>query len=413
MNAEIITIGDEILLGQIIDTNSAWIAQEFAKIQIAVTKITSISDEKAAIQHHLGLADSNVVIVTGGLGPTKDDKTKESIAEFFGTELVRNEEVLAHIQNLFIKLGYENMPAANYQQADVLANADILFNDVGTAAGMWVEHQGKIFIFLPGVPFEMMHLVSNKVLPKFSEIRTTTYIYNRYLLTIGLGESHLAEQIADIENALPAHIKLAYLPKIGLLRLRLSASGTDEKILQSDVDAFLERIATRLEKYVVAYEDISIEEAFIQEFSKNNLKFSTAESCTGGGLASRITQYAGSSSIYQGSVVAYSNESKMKLLNVQKATLDNFGAVSEETVLEMAAGARKIFETDYAIATSGIAGPSGGTPEKPVGTVWIAIAGKNSTISKKYNFKNNRTINIERTIANAWLLLWKLYKEEN
>ena len=415
MNAAIITIGDEILIGQIVDTNSAWIAQQLVNLQIPVSHIHSISDDRPAIHQALDLASSQaqLIIVTGGLGPTKDDLTKESISSYFNTTLIRSQPVLDHVQGLFRKLGYEQMPEINKKQADVLENAHILFNEVGTAPGMWIDQEGRHFVFLPGVPFEMMHLMTNKVIPRLETFRTSSFLYNRNLLTIGLGESHLAEKIADIEAELPADIKLAFLPKIGLLRLRMSGVGNDEILLKATVDSFVNKIAERLKEFVVALQDITMEEVFIQEFTKHGLSVSTAESCTGGGLGAKLTQYDGASRIYQGSIAAYSNVVKRQLLGVKEETLETHGAVSEETVMEMAYGAKRIFKTDYSIATSGIAGPTGGTLDKPVGTVWIAVVGKHSYLSKKFNFHNNRVVNIERTIANAWLLLWKLYKAEN
>ena len=414
MKAEIITIGDEILLGQVVDTNSAWIGQQLDSLQIAVNQITSISDKQSDIYMALKLASksADLVIVTGGLGPTKDDLTKETIAKYFGSKFVRDEKVLAHVRSIFGRKDIGEMPVANYAQADVLSCADVLFNDVGTAPGMWIEDQGVIFIFLPGVPLEMKFLITNRVIPRLQQRKNADYIYHAHVITVGIGESYLAEQIADIEAQLPAYIKLAYLPKLGLVRMRLTATGQDEHTLKRESYQFADAIAERMDAYVVAKKDITLEQAIIEEFTKNSLKLATAESCTGGSIASRITSVAGASSVFDCSVVAYSNTIKQQILGVEEKTLSTQGAVSEETVIQMAEGIKRVSGADYGISTSGIAGPSGGTAEKPVGTVWIAVVGKTKTLTRRFQFNNDRAINIERTVMQAMILLWNLYKEE-
>jgi len=414
MNAEIITIGDEILLGQIVDTNSAWIAQYLGQADIAIRFITSISDRREDISKALSEASSrsDIVIVTGGLGPTKDDVTKNTISEFFKSPLVRNQHVLDHVKQIFLRLGRGEMPISNYGQADVLECAQILFNDVGTAPGMWVERSSKCFAFLPGVPFEMKFLMENRVMPKLASMRSHVHVYHSHILTAGLGESFLAEEIADIEASLPHYIKLAYLPKIGLVRLRLSATGTDVNVLQTETDKFADRISERLSKFVVAREDISLEEAIIKNFAEGHLKIALAESCTGGTIASNLTKYTGASKVFDCGIVAYANHIKQGVLGVRKNTLDEFGAVSEQTVIEMAKGVQRLSGAEYGVATSGIAGPTGGTPEKPVGTVWIAVVGKNKMVTKKFQFNNNREVNIERSTMQALILLWNLYVKE-
>jgi len=415
MKAEIITIGDEILLGQIVDTNSAWIGQQLAAINISVKQITTISDTRESIYSSLKQASNraDVILVTGGLGPTKDDVTKETISSFFQSPLVRDEKVFLHIKKLFEGLakGVE-MPVSNYTQADVLACANVLFNDVGTAPGMWVEYEGKIYIFMPGVPFEMKFLMENRILPKLTEKETVNKIYHAHIVTVGIGESFLAEKIKDIEDKLPAHVKLAYLPKHGLVRLRLSAQGTDFEMLKAVTDSFATEISVRLQDFLVANEDISLEKAIVHEFAKSKLKVSFAESCTGGGLAGTITLVPGASEIFDCGVVAYENGIKSSVLGVEEEILKQYGAVSEQTVIQMAEGVKRLSNSDYAVSTSGIAGPGGGTAEKPVGTVWIAVSGKYETITKKFEFKNNRQVNIERTISNALIMLWRLYKKE-
>lgn len=415
MIAEIITIGDEILLGQIVDTNSAWMGQQLNLLDIAVKQITSISDKKETIYNSLKQASqrADLIIVTGGLGPTKDDVTKDTISAYFQSPLVRDEKVLLHVKKMFANYApQQEMPISNYEQAQVLACAEVLFNDVGTAPGMWVEYEGKIYVFLPGVPFEMMFLMKNRVFPKLIDKNRTTKVYHAHIITVGLGESFLAEKIKDIEDRLPEHIKLAYLPRLGLVRLRLSTQGDNYDTLKIETDAFAKEIADRLADYFVTDTDITLEEAIVAEFSNNNLKVAFAESCTGGNLAGAITLIPGASQIFDCGIVAYENKIKTKVLGVDQDVLNRYGAVSEQTVIQMAEGIKKISNADYTIATSGIAGPGGGTADKPVGTVWIAVHGKNEIVTKKFEFKNDRKINIERTIAQALIMLWKLFKKE-
>lgn len=414
MKAEIITIGDEILNGQIVDTNSAWIAQQLAPLHITVAQISSISDAAEVIKVALQQAEqrADVIIVTGGLGPTKDDVTKSTIANYFNTRLVRDPQVLAHVQQLFDRLGYRDMPEVNKQQADVLEIAKVLFNDVGTAPGMAVEKEGKYYAFLPGVPFEMKHLIEHRVLPDLRRLQPEAYVYNAHLITIGLGESHLARQIEDIEDVMPSFVKLAYLPKLGLVRLRLTAVGTDLEILKKETDDIADAVAQRLGKHVVARDDLSFEEIIVRTFAAKNLRLATAESCTGGNISTQITAVAGASQMFQGAAVVYSNQAKVDVLEVSASTLEAHGAVSEPTVVQMADGAKAVFHSDYAIATSGIAGPSGGTPEKPVGMVCVAVAGRYETLSKTFYYKNDRAVNIQRATMAALSMLWNLFQKE-
>lgn len=413
MKAEIITIGDEILLGQVVDTNSAWIAQQLNDINVPVVHITTISDTEEAILSALEAASkrARIVIVTGGLGPTKDDVTKQTAAKYFNTTLVKDSEVLFHVKGVFSKLGYQ-MPAINLTQAEVLLGCEILFNKVGTAPGMWMEKEGVYYVFVPGVPFEMKYLVENEVISRLEKLNNEFVYIHRYLVTVGVGESLVAERISGIEEALPENIKIAYLPKLGLVRLRVSAKGKDYAVLQREVDKVVKNLAEELKDCVIALDDVSFEEVLIREMTKSGVTLSMAESCTGGKIASELTAYSGASKILQGGIVAYSNSAKESCLGVSSQTLRSYGAVSEEVVKEMAIGAKSRLQSDYAIATSGIAGPTGGTDQKPVGTVWIAVAGKSKVIARKYNFKNDRTINIERTVSNAFLMLWHLFKEE-
>jgi nicotinamide-nucleotide amidase len=411
MNAEIITIGDEILLGQIVDSNSAWIGQQLNLLNIRVKQITSISDTGEAISNALNQASSraDLIIVTGGLGPTKDDVTKQTIATYFGKQLIRDSNVLAHVQGLFARIAPGKiMPEVNQAQADVVEGCEVLFNDVGTAPGMWITDHGKAYSFLPGVPFEMKFLITHRILPKLKQNASSQLVEHRHIISIGLGESFLAEQIADIENSLPENIKLAYLPKVGLVRLRLSQIGKSE----TSIDFFHQQLIERLGHHVVATKDVTVEESIVETFTQENLKLAVAESCTGGSIASGLTAISGASAMFDCGIVAYHNRIKQNLLDVQEETLSTFGAVSEQTVIEMAEGVKKLAEADYAIATSGIAGPGGGTPEKPVGTVWIAVSGKYETKTKLFHFRNDRAINIERTVAQAFAMLWNMYVKD-
>ncbi|NGM67165.1 competence/damage-inducible protein A [Sphingobacterium sp. SGR-19] len=413
MKAEIITIGDELLNGQVVDTNSAWIAQRMGELHIPVVHITSISDKAYAIKKALQQAEerADVIIMTGGLGPTRDDITKAAVADYFGTTLVRNEAVLAHVQEIFHRSGRKHMPAMNIGQADVLANATVLFNDFGTAPGMAVGHNGKYFAFLPGVPFEMKFLMDNRVLPMLRDTyKSDVFIYNTYLMTVGIGESHLAEQLADIEDTLPSFISLAYLPRIGMVRLRFTGEGTDMEALTSLTNSVKEQVVERVKDHVVSVDNRSFEEVLVQTFTDTGVTLSTAESCTGGSISARITAVPGASQMFQGAAVVYSNRAKIDVLGVLPDTLTQYGAVSEPTVKEMAEGARRVFGTDYAIATSGIAGPGGGTETKPVGTVCIAVAGKSETRTQTFHFKNDRAINIERTVVAGLTMLWDILK---
>lgn len=413
MQAEIITIGDEILIGQILDTNSAWIATHLNDIGVHVKQLTSIADQKRDIHDALRLAMSraDIVMVTGGLGPTQDDVTKQAFCEFFGCGLVRDEGVLTHVTGIFDNLN-RPMLEINRQQADVLDIAEVLFNDLGTAPGMWLNWQGKHFAIMPGVPFEMKHIMTERVLPRLLEMDGRDSIWHHTMLTGGIGESFLAEKIADIEASLPAHIHLAYLPKPGMVRLRLSASGKELPLLQAETNAIQDQIHTRLGKHFLAGHDTTLQALVFEALDQQGLLLATAESCTGGDIARLLTSLPGSSRVFVGGAVTYSNSLKMSLLGVSQQTLSTYGAVSEQTVREMATGAKSNFGSDYAVAVSGIAGPGGGTPEKPVGMVWVAVAGRNKSITKEFRFGGNRLVNIERASMAALLLLLLLIREE-
>jgi len=409
-NAEIITIGDEILIGQIIDTNSAWIAQQLNQIGINVYQITSVSDNKHHIVSSLELASSraNLIIVTGGLGPTKDDITKQTIAAYFNSKLVRNEEVLAHVYRLLEPRGVQ-INELNIRQADLPDNCQVLHNAFGTAAGMWFEREGKVFVFMPGVPFEMKKIVSDELLPKLTEYFKTPAIVHRTLMLQGIAESMLAQHIETWESQLPENIKLAYLPSPGIMRLRLSAKGDNKEILTKIIDEQVEKLLPTIKAWYYSEDDELLEVTIGKLLKINKLTLSTAESCTGGKIASMITSIAGSSEYYKGTVVSYANEIKTSILNVPSKTIEANGAVSQPVVEAMAQNSIKLFDVDFAIATSGIAGPDGGTSEKPVGTVWIAVASRDKVVSKLYSLGDtNRERNIQRAAISALNELRKL-----
>jgi nicotinamide-nucleotide amidase len=415
MLAEIITIGDEILIGQIVDTNSAWIAQKLNTIGLRVKQISSVSDDRQHILTALAEAHqrADVILITGGLGPTKDDITKKTLAEYFGVGLVENKEALENVERIFRRLRgtLTELLDVNKQQALVPENCEVIINKNGTAPGMWFNNDGKIYVSMPGVPHEMMYMMEESVMPKIKASLKLPFIVHKTILTAGEGESYLAEKITDIENSLPPFIKLAYLPKLGQVRLRLSAYGDDETLLNDKVNEYVAKIVERVGNAVVSQEDITLEKAILNYMAENELTLSTAESCTGGYIAHLITQHAGSSKVYFGGAVSYSYELKESILGVNNETLWQYGAVSKETVTEMVEGALLNFKSDYAIAVTGIAGPDGGTPDKPVGTVWIGVANAKKTITKKFLFGNKRQQNIERSAIAALNMLNILLKE--
>jgi nicotinamide-nucleotide amidase len=412
MFAEIITIGDEILIGQIVDTNSAWMAAELNKIGVRVKQISSVSDDRQHILTALAEASrrADIILITGGLGPTKDDITKKTIADYFGVKMVENQDALNNVAGIFARY---NRPLleVNRLQAQVPENCEVILNKNGTAPGMWFNENGKIYISMPGVPHEMMYMMEGDVLPRLKSSLNLPVIIHKTILTVGEGESFLAERIADIEESLPPYIKLAYLPKLGQVRLRLSGYGEDEAILIAKVNEFAAKIVARVANVVAAEEDIPIEKAILNFMAERGLTLSLAESCTGGYIAHLFTQHAGSSKVFLGGAVSYSNAIKESVLGVKNETLEQFGAVSRETVMEMVNGALSNFKSDYALAVTGIAGPDGGTVDKPVGTVWIAVATVNKNLVKKLTFGNKRRQNIERSAISALNMLNTLLHE--
>lgn len=399
MNVSIITIGDEILIGQIVDTNSAWIAKRLNEVGLELSKIYSISDTENAILRTLSRAKefSDIVIITGGLGPTNDDITKHTLAKYFDDKLVRNEKVLRHVQELFKKFGVEKINKLNEQQADLPSKCRVLFNKLGTASGMWFEKDKKHFISMPGVPHEMKFLMNTYVLPELQSRFSQAVIVHKTILTQGVPESILADMIYTWEKELPSSIKLAYLPSESRVRLRLSTRGTDEEALNFAVDEQIEKLQGIIPKLIFGEENDTLEQRIGQELLRLKANVASAESCTGGYVAHLITQVTGSSAYYKGSVLAYDNSVKETLLGVQSKTIQNFGVVSKQVAEEMALGIQKLMKVDYALATTGIAGPTGGTETVPVGTIWAAIASPNGVHSVKYQLGTERLWNIKRS----------------
>ena len=411
MQAEIITIGEEILIGQIVDTNSAYISKALNNIGVSVYQITSIQDDKEHILKALKEAEENadIVIITGGLGPTKDDITKQTICEYFNDTLIKNEDVLDQIESLFKK--HINTPISdlNRNQALVPSKAIILKNRFGTAPGMLFEKNDKTFVSLPGVPYEMKNLLSIEVLPILQKKYKCPYIRHKTIITYGLGESAVANRLEKWENNLPKHIKLAYLPNLGRVRLRLSSKGFDKIKIDSDMSVYTNELITYVNDIFVGFEEEGSLEAIVgQLLLKNNHTLATAESCTGGNIARLITSVPGASQYFIGSVVSYNERIKSDILQVHKSTIKNFSVVSGEVVKEMAIGIKKLFNTDYAIAVTGNAGPSKDKTDKKLGVVFIGIATPNSFFMQEFNFGQPR----EKVIQKASIKSLELLRKE-
>jgi len=410
MFAEIITIGDEILIGQIVDTNSAHISKELNKIGVQVYQITSIQDDKEHILQALEDAKNRVdlVLVTGGLGPTRDDITKQCFIEFFDDDYVENEQVLQHIKELFLKYFNKEPLPSNLLQAQVPSKATILFNSYGTAPGMWMEKDDTVFISMPGVPYEMKYLLKDSVLPKIIENFNRPHIYHKTLLTYGMGESDIAHRISDWEENLPQHIKLSYLPALGRVRLRLSSKGADEQKLRNEVDGQMEFVHKMLSDIAVGFEgETSITQKIGELLIQQNKTLSLVESFTGGALAQEITRYAGASAFYRGGIIPYATELKTSILGVSDELIKKHSAVSLPVAESMAERGSKIFQSDYAIATTGIAGPTKGDGDDEIGTVCIAIAAPNGVISEKFLFGKVRERVIQKSVSKAFEMLLK------
>ena len=410
MIAEIVSIGDEILIGQIVNTNAVFIAKELNKIGIEVGQITSISDRKEHIESCLDDAQkrAQVIILTGGLGPTKDDLTKHTLCSYFDDVLVKNQVVLDRIEEMFAKYVPTPINDENRKQALLPSKAKVLNNFFGTASGMWFEIDNKVVISLPGVPFEMKALISNEVIPALQKHYTRPFIIHKTLLTYGLGESVIAERIELWENELPKDIKLAYLPNLGRVRLRLSGKGTDENLLNNRIDAEIEKLYPLIGDIIMGFEEeASIEEQLQAQFIKTNNSLAIAESCTGGKIASRLTQIPGASSYFKGCVVAYATEVKVNLLGVSKGLIDNFSVVSAPVAEAMAVGVRQRFGSTIGVSTTGNAGPSKGDSDADLGTVFIAVSSVSGVVSYELHLGKHRERVVEKAINKAMELLHK------
>ena len=406
--ASIITIGDELLIGQVVDTNSAWMAQELNKWGIRVKRRVAVGDVWDETWQALDeeKKQTDIILITGGLGPTADDITKPLLCKYFNGSMIVDEGARQNVINIFTRLN-RPMIERNLKQAEVPDVCTVIPNKRGTAPGMWFEKDGKVFVSMPGVPHEMKGMMETDVIPMLLGKFRFPAIIHRTLLTAGVGESFLAEHIKDFEASLPEHIRLAYLPNYGMVRLRLTATGAEKEQTERDVQTRFETLQSLVKEYMVTNEDEPIEKTTGRILEANNKTMCTAESCTGGYIAHLITSIPGSSAFYKGSVVSYANEIKKDLLGVEAETLQKVGAVSEEVVIQMAKGALAAMKTDYAIAVSGIMGPDGGSAEKPVGTVWVAIGSNQKVEAHKLSFRFDRMRNIQLTTANALNLLRK------
>ncbi len=411
MFAEIITIGDEILIGQIVDTNSTFISKELNKIGISVYQITSVQDDREHILQALEDAKgrTDIIIVTGGLGPTKDDITKHTFCEYFDDVLVQNDAVLKHVEELFKKfITTAPISDLNRKQALVPSRAEVLHNAYGTAPGMWIKDKGAVFISLPGVPFEMKNLMTDLVIPKIVAEFERPHILHKTVITYGLGESALAEKIEDWEDALPSFIKLAYLPNLGKVRLRLTAKGQDKESITHAIEDESKKLRTLIGDIIYGIEDDeTLEEVVARLLTAKKFTLAIAESCTGGRVAQRITSLPGASAYFKGSVVSYATETKIEVLKVSKELIDTHSVVSGEVAKAMAENVKKLLKTDFAIATTGNAGPSKGDSDADIGTVFIAIASPFGAYAKKFKMGNHRERIVQKTVNKAFELLQK------
>ena len=410
MKATIVTIGDEILIGQIIDTNSAFIAKSLDKIGIEIHEVLSVSDNRNHILETFQRLQNQVdlVIITGGLGPTKDDVTKKTFCDYFEDELIVDKKVEAHVIDLIERVMKRPASQMNKDQALVPSKATVLHNQVGTAPGMWMKKENTVFVSLPGVPYEMKYLVENEILPKVIKEYERPFILHKTILTYGQGESLVAERIEDWENNLPEFIKLAYLPNPGRVRLRLSARGTDEELLKKAIEENILSLTKIIGDIIVGFDESeTLEFVLGKMLAQQNQTISTAESCTGGKIAQMLTSIPGSSKYFKGSVVSYSKEAKVEVLKVAEKTIEEFSVVSAQVAEEMALGVKKIMKTDYSIGITGNAGPTKDDTDCEVGTVFIAISSPKETIIEEFNFGQPREKVIDRAVNKAFEMLQK------
>jgi nicotinamide-nucleotide amidase len=409
MKAIIINIGDELLIGQVTNFNASWMAEQLNSIGVDVIRINVISDTEAEIMNALKDAElvADVVLITGGLGPTNDDITKETLCKYFNTRLIFDENIFNDIAGFFKQRGFA-VTETNRKQSEVPEGCIVIRNPQGTAPGLWLEKDEKIFVAMPGVPYEMKSIMTDSIIPMIEKRLTGNTIVHKTILTQGVGESFLADKIAGWENNLPIHIRLAYLPSPGIVKLRLTARGKNKKSLNKEIEEQVQKLHEIISENIYGYDPETIEQIIGKLLTVKRKTLATAESCTGGYIAHCITKIPGSSVYFKGSMIAYSNEIKENFLDIPMETLISHGAVSEQTVKEMAENIRRKFNVDYSIAVSGIAGPDGGTPEKPVGLVWIAVACADETILQKFQFGNNRMVNIERASVTALNMLRKI-----
>jgi nicotinamide-nucleotide amidase len=414
MHTEIITIGDELLIGQIADTNSQWIASIATESGFSVNRITSVADVLETITDELELAAqrSELVFITGGLGPTKDDVTRQAISSYFETEWHIDQDVYQGIHN-FLKNRGVNMNYLNAEQAKVPQNAKIYYNTIGTAPGMQLIKDNTVFVFMPGVQFEMIEMMKNSIIPELKEKYITEQYLNKIVITQGIPEAYLADRLKEWQKGLPDNLKVAYLPTPGIVKIRISSRGENIHHIEKEIDKSIHGIKKIIPQYYVATTKHPMEKVLGDTLNQNKASISTAESCTGGNIAKKITSIPGSSNYFKGSVVAYSNEIKKNLLGVKETTLSKYGAVSREVVTEMVKGVQKLFRTDCAISISGIAGPEGGTEQKPVGTTWIACTNGQEVIAERYLFGTKRDVNIEKATNTAMGMMLKLIRKSN
>ena len=409
----ILTIGDEILYGQTLDTNSHWMSQELDDHGFIVTHRTTVGDNEADILAGLDTAREKapIILITGGLGPTTDDLTKPCLAKYFGVELVSNPGALTELKALFKRLDRE-LNKSNIAQTNLPKNADYISNTMGTAPGIWIEDNGGVFVSMPGVPYEMKAMMTNHVIPKLMSKYHIPQVEHRIIRTIGIGESWLADKVKPWEDNLPEHIKLAYLPSLGQVKMRLTSSGTDKAAIHREFDHLVEQLRQYADKYIYGFGDLEIEQVVGEMLKEQQLKIGTAESCTGGYLAHMLTKVPGSSSYYQGSIIAYANHVKEAQLGVDRALIEQHGAVSEEVVAAMAKGVCYKLGVDIGLATSGIAGPDGGTEDKPVGTIWLAVASGGQVETKLLKLFKDRDLNIKMTAISSIALLWRILQNK-